>query len=225
MKFRISTISAIGSVVLLLLSLAATQTAPHLTPFSADMQVSSNRGPAGMHDMKGKIYVSQQHMRMEMGGGPGGGPIMITNFATQTMDTLMPQQHMYMEFKADQMRRPGMGPNIRPVPNPNNPCAGEPDMTCKNLGIEQVNGRTCDHWQVTRKNGEVSNMWIDQKVHFPIKTVTQDSSWELTNIKEGEPAASLFVIPPGYQKMDMGQMMQGMHPPQQPPEPTQPPQP
>jgi hypothetical protein len=37
----------------------------------------------------------------------------------------------------------------------------------------------------------------------------------LTNIKEGEPAASLFEIPSGYQKMDMGSMMQGMRPPQQ----------
>jgi hypothetical protein len=223
-KSRISIISAIGFLVLLSLSWTAAQTTPHLTPFSADMQFSSNRGPAAMHDMKGKIYISQQHMRMEMGGGPGGGPIMITDFATKTTDTLMPEQHMYMEFKADQMRHPGMGPNIRPVPDPNNPCAAEPDMTCKNLGVEQVNGRTCQHWQITRKNGEVSNMWIDQKIHFPIKTVSQDSSWELTNIKEGEPAASLFEIPSGYQKMDMGRMMQGMQP-QQPPEPQQPPQP
>lgn len=227
MKSRISIVSAIGFVVLLLLPLAAAQTTPHLTPFSADMQFSSNRGPAAMHEMSGKIYVSHQHMRMDMGGGPRGGAIMITDFATKTTDTLMPEQHMYMEFKADQMQRPGMGPNIRPVPNPNNPCANEQGMTCKNLGVEQVNGRTCDHWQITLKNGEVSNMWIDQKIHFPIKTVTQDSSWELTNIQEGEPAASLFEIPAGYQKMDMGGMMggamRGMPP--QPPEPPQPPQP
>jgi hypothetical protein len=87
--------------------------------------------------------------------------------------------------------------------------------TCKNLGTEQVNGRSCDHWQITDKNGKVSNLWIDQKIHFPIKTVSEDSTWELSNIKEGEPAASLFEIPPGYQKMDMGSMMQGMRPPQQ----------
>ena len=56
---------------------------------------------------------------------------------------------------------------------------------------------------------------MSQKLHFPIKTVSQDSSWQLTNIKEGQPEASLFEIPPGYQKMDMGSMMQGMRPPQQ----------
>ena len=43
--------------------------------------------------------------------------------------------------------------------------------------------------------------------------MTEDSTWELTNIKEGEPDASLFQIPAGYHKMDMGMMMQGMQPP------------
>jgi len=227
-KSRIRVIAAITFVVLLLLPWTIAQTVPQLTPFSADMQFSSNRAPAAMRGMTGKIYVSHQHMRMDMNGGPGGGPIMITDFATRTMDTLMPEQHMYMEFKADQMQRPGMGPNIRPLPNPNNPCANMEGVTCKNLGVEQVNGRTCDHWQMTHQNGEVSNMWIDQKVHFPIKTVSGESSWELTNIKEGEPAASLFEIPSGYQKMDMGGMMGGAMrgmPPQQPPQSPQPPQP
>ena len=142
---------------------------------------------------------------------------MITNFSTKTTDTLLPEQHMYMEFKADQVqgRRPGMGPNINSIPDPNNPCANEQGTTCKNLGVEQVNGRSCVHWQITDKNGKVGNVWIDQKLHFPIKTVDEDSKWELSNIQEGEPAASLFEIPSGYQKMDMGGMMQGMRPPQQ----------
>jgi hypothetical protein len=37
----------------------------------------------------------------------------------------------------------------------------------------------------------------------------------LTNIQEGEPAASLFQIPAGYTKMDMGNMMQMGRPPGQ----------
>ena len=167
--------------------------------------------------MSGQVYVSHKAMRMDMNSGPRGGAIMINNFTTKTTDMLMPQQHMYMEFKADQMqgRRQGMMPNISAPPDPNNPCANQPNTTCKNLGTEQVNGRTCTHWQVTDQNGKVSNLWIDQQIHFPIKLVTPDSAWQLTNIKEGEPAASLFEIPAGYQKMDMGGMMQGMRPPQQ----------
>ena len=187
---------------------------PQLQPFSADMQINSSHG-AGGREMSGKIYITREHMRMDMSGARTGS--MITNFATKTVDILMPEQHMYMETRADaaQGRRPGMAPDIKPLADPNDPCASRQGFTCKNLGAEQVNGRSCDHWQITDKNGKVSNVWVDRKLHFPIKSVTDDSTWELTNIQEGEPAASLFEIPAGYQKMDMGSMMQGMRPPQQ----------
>lgn len=163
------------------------------------------------------MYFTSGHMRMDMQGSSRGAAIMITNTATQTTDMLMPQQHMYMEFKADQtaMRRPGMMPSIKPLSDPGNPCAGDSGATCKKVGVEEVNGRTCDHWQVTHKDGSVSNVWVDQKLHFPIKSVSPDSTWELTNIKEGEPDASLFEIPSGYRKMDVNGMMQGMQPPGQ----------
>jgi hypothetical protein len=205
---------ATAFVALLTLSFAAAQM-PRLKPFSADMQVTSNQRAGTTRAMTGKFYFTPQHMRMDVEGGPHGGAIMITNVATQTTDTLLPQQHMYMEFKADQarMHRPGMAPSIKPFQDPDNPCANEEGKSCKNLGVEQVNGRSCNHWQITDKDGKVSNVWIDRDLHFPIKSVSQDSVWQLTNIKEGEPSASLFEIPPGYHKMDMGGMMQGMQPP------------
>ena len=222
MKLPIRTMPAIAIAALLLLKVAAAQVPPHLTPFSADMEFTSARAGGAAHDMTGKLYVNPDHMRMDMNSGPRGGAIVITNMATKTTDTLMPEQHMYMEFTADQammMRRGGMTSSIKPFTDPNNPCANQEGWTCKNLGVEQVNGRSTDHWQITDKNGKVTNAWVDQKVHFPIKSVTQDgSTWQLTNIKEGEQPAGLFEIPEGYQKMDMGQMMQGMQgmrPPQQ----------
>jgi len=207
---------AIVSAVLLLCCWAAAQV-PQLTPFSADIQVTSTRMQGPSKEMSGKVYVDRNHMRIDMGGGPQGGAIMITNLETKTTDTLLPAQHMYMEFNAGQMmgRRPGMGPNIKSYPDPNDPCAHQEGVTCKNLGVEQVDGRSCVHWQITDKNGKAGNVWIDQKLHFPIKAADNDSTWELTNIQEGQPPASMFEIPPGYQKMDMGSMMQGMRPPQQ----------
>jgi len=220
-KLRISAIPATVVAFLLSLPWAAAQMPPQATPFSADMQSTAIPAQGGsMKEMSGKVYVSRKHMRIDFTGmgGPGRGRmIMITNFATKTSDILMPEQHMYMESKADdtQGRQPGMGPSIKPLADPHNPCASLEGWSCKNLGTDQVKGRTCDHWQVTDKKGKVSNLWIDQKIHFAIKAVSPDSSFELTNIKEGEPSASLFEIPSGYQKMDMGGMMKGMRPPQQ----------
>jgi hypothetical protein len=215
-KLRICTIPTVVVSMLFLLQWATAQMPSQLTPFSADMQFSSTRGSSAQHEMNGKIYLSREHMRMDMQAGPGGQSIMITNFPTKTADMLLPEQHMYMEFKTDntQGRRPGM-PSVKPYRDPSNPCAYDEGTTCKNLGVEQIGGRSCDHWQITDKNGKVSNVWIDQKLHFPIKTVSEDSTWQLTNIQEGEPAASLFQIPSDYHKMDLGGMMQGMHPPQQ----------
>ena len=66
-----------------------------------------------------------------------------------------------------------------------------------------------------QKDGSVSNVWVDQKLRFPIKTVTKEDTWELTNIEEGEPAATLFVIPAGYRKIDLSGMPQGKQPPGQ----------
>ena len=217
MKSRCSIILTATAAVLILLQVATAQTAMQPQPFSADMQLSSTRGGSMTRDMTGKMYFGSGHMRMEMQGGPRGGGILITDFKTQTTDILMPEQHMYMESKAGAMAGPAasMMPNVKPLRDPSNPCAGEEGMTCKNLGVEQVNGRTCDHWQITNKNGKVVNAWIDQKIHFPIKTVSEDSTLTLTNIKEGEPDASLFQIPAGYTKMDMGNMMQMNRPPQQ----------
>lgn len=203
---------ACGTVLALLLSLPLMgQMGPHLSPFSANFRVSSSHGASAT----GKMYFTTGHIRMDMHGTARGDAIMITNSATQTTDMLMPEQHMYMEFKAGQamMRRPGMMPSIKPFSDPGNPCAGEVGATCKKVGVEQVNGRTCDHWQITHNDGTVSNVWVDQSLHFPIKSVSPDSTWELTDIKEGDQPATLFEIPAGYHKMDMSGMMGGMQPP------------
>ncbi len=205
----------LGTLVLLASSLLAQ--VPHLTPFSADMQTSSSQANPVNRDMSGKIYVSPQAMRMDMAGEGAHEANIITTFATQTVDIVMPQQHMYMEHRAGEnpMHR---GPNTSDVHpyDPKNPCASDPGTTCKNLGTETVNGRTTDHWQVTHKDGNVSDVWIDNSLHFPIKTVSGGTTWQLTNIKEGPQDPSLFQVPAGYHRMDItGMGAMGGRPPQQ----------
>lgn len=198
-------------VIAALLPAAGAQTVPQLAPFSSNVEIISGRGAAA-HDVNGKMYVTPGQMRMDLNTGSFGQVIVITNQATKVTDTVMPDQHMYMEFNADQAMagRPGLAASVKPFTDPSNPCANEVGATCKNLGAEEVNGRSCDHWQITDKDGKVSNSWIDRKLHFPIKAVSEDTTWQLTNIKEGDQPPSLFEIPPGYQKMDLGHMMQGM---------------
>jgi hypothetical protein len=209
--------SLLLSTLLILLCSSVLGQIPQLTPFSADMQTSTMQAGPAARDMSGKLYVSQQAMRMDMQGEGPHQAIVINTFATKTVDILMPQQQMYMEYRAgDNPMHRGPSPSeIHPY-DPKNPCASDPDTTCKNLGTETVNGRSCDHWQVTHKDGNVSDVWIDNKLHFPVKTVSQGTTWELTNIKEGSQDPSLFQVPSGYKKMALPPMG-GMHggPPQQ----------
>jgi hypothetical protein len=199
-------------VILLLSPFLPAQAPPQLNPFAADMSYSGvAKGDRPARDMDGKIYFGHDRMRMEVQGGPRGQSVILTDFKAQITDILLPQQQVYIEHKMGEMaaRRPGMMPNLKPFRDPNNPCAGDEGTTCKNLGVEDVNGRPSDHWQITDKNGKVTNAWVDQKLHFPIKTVNEDGTWELSNIKEGEPEASLFQLPAGYRKIDPS-MMRGM---------------
>lgn len=191
--------------------MAAAQIPTGIPQFSADMKMSG-RGEG----MTGKMYFGGQKTRMDM-NSPRGEMIMINDIPKKTAYMLMPQQRMYMEMNtAMQAMGRGRGPRMpdaKPF-DPANPCP-EGDV-CKKVGTETVNGRSCDKWEFTSKTNpkESHTVWIDQKLHFPIKNVGSEGEvWELQNLQEGSQAASLFEIPSGYTKMDMGGMMG--RPPQQ----------
>ena len=191
----------------ILLAAFAVAQAPLISPFSADLQISSTRGGKNL-EATGQVFSGKGHIRMNL-NAEGHETVMITDFATRTTDILLLQQKIYIEQKAGMV--PGRGPqsmtqDLKPY-DPDHPCDRDPEVTCKKIGVEEVNGRTCDHWQTTDKKGNVVDLWIDQKLHFPIKVTTPDASMVLSNLKEGEQDASLFQIPSDFSKMDMRGMM------------------
>lgn len=198
---------AVCVFVLAVSSARAWQAMPQ--PFSADMVTNVAKG----EQATGKFYFSPPKTRMDM-NARGRDVTVISDSKTQIGYILMPQQHMYMESHGSQSSP--MAPRIPEVDtnfDPNNPCASRPDVTCKKSGTETVNGRVCDKWEFTNKNGATTTSWIDQKLHFPIKTRNADgASVEFSNIKEGAQTASLFEVPAGYRKLDIPAM--GGRPPQ-----------
>lgn len=183
--------------------------------FSADMVVVP--GKSGGMATNGKFFFGGSKTRMEMTAG-GQQVIMITDLDRKVVDQLMPQQQMYMEHAIGQPiggRGPAM-PEIKPY-DASNPCNNDPNVTCNKVGTEIMNGRMCDKWEFTAKpgtHGTSRTVWIDKSTRIPIKTAMQDGMiMEFRNIKEGPQSASLFQVPSGYQKMDMGNLMRGMRPP------------
>jgi hypothetical protein len=198
--------------ILLFLAISAAFAYQMPQPFSADMTTTSANGNL---NMSGKMYISMPRMRMDMnnaGNGKAAGPFggkasMIVDGTTKTMYMLMPEQHMYMEFPMDQNSPMTQRmPKFQDMFKGNDPCAAREGTTCKKLGTETVNGRSCDKWEITEKSGKTETLWMDQKLHFPIKSVVGEITTQYTNIKEGAQDASLFKIPDGYRKMDMGNM-------------------
>lgn len=196
------------AVPALIFALSITASAQMPQPFSADMSTTSN----GAVQMKGQFHFSAPNIRMDMTdtgahqrGGPGGGKMsMIIDGAKKTSYTLMHDQQMYMEFSANSARpmRQNMPPRIEDYRS--DPCSSREFASCKKVGTETVNGRACDKWEAVEKSGDKFTFWIDQKLHFPIKSQTKDTTTEFTNIKEGPQDAALFTVPATYKKFDPG---------------------
>ena len=184
------------------------------TPFSADMSMNLKDGK----NMNGKVYVGGGKMRQEF-NTEGHEVIQIMDLQRKVTDMLMPQQKMYMEMAYGQMMQQHRGPKMPDLKSfdPNNPCAQSEEMTCEKVGTETVNGRATDKWIFkNKKTGDSQTLWIDKKIMYAIKMQSKDMEMNLTNVKEGMPDASLFQIPAGYRKFDMGGMMRGGQMPQAP---------
>ena len=180
------------------------------TEFSAEMvDTQKQETPT-----QAKIYFAKDKMRIEsQEHNARGQGVVIINFATQTSDVLMTQQHMYMEMPAQAMNQRGMYSFFR-TGDVEDACSDWLKMernkggTCHKVGNETVNGRSAVKYEGTSSSGETSSVWLDPKLRFPVKWQGKSSAGELRNIQEGTQPASLFEIPTGYTKMDIGNMMQ-----------------
>jgi len=180
--------------------------------FSAEI-VDNQKGDAA----QAKIYFGKDKLRFESAKkDPRAGGAFIVNLATQTSTVLMDQQHMYMEMPA-QMANQRMTYDFFRVGDVENACsewlaqARNKGGTCHKVGNETVDGRSTVKYEGTNANGETGMVWIDPKLRFPVKWQGKNGGGELRNIQEGSQPASLFEVPAGYSKFDMGSMMQRQH--------------
>jgi outer membrane lipoprotein-sorting protein len=179
--------------------------APGMPSFSADMSMTGQREP-----VKGKMFFDKGNMRMDMNTQRGEMSVIRDN-SSKTSYMLMHERKMYMEMK-DGARPMGRGPRTPDVKvfDPSNPCASEEGVTCKKVGEENVNGRDCEKWEFASSDAsKARTVWIDKKLHIPVRSTSADGTMDLTNIKEGPQEKSHFEVPSDYQKFDPSQMMGG----------------
>jgi hypothetical protein len=161
-----------------------------------------------------RIYVTEEKIRVEPAKkDPRTGGSVIMDLAAQTTTVLMDQQHMYMEMPV-QMAAQRNAYNFFRAGDVENACsawlstAKNKGGSCHKIGSDTVNGRSTIKYEGTNANGDSGTFWIDPKIAFPIKWQGKNSSGELRNVQEGAQPATLFEVPAGYTKFDMGGMMQ-----------------
>jgi len=164
--------------------------------YSAVMETTANGNTSS-----GKIYVKKDMQRMEM-GGQAEGTVNIVRKDKGVVWVLMPEEEMYMQM-------PLTSKQSNPLTS-----GDKGEVSRVTVGEEEVDGHPCVKEQVTvtDDSGDITNMyeWSAQDLDgMAIKAEALDGSWSyaMRDIEPGPQDDSLFEIPDGYEKMDMGGMM------------------
>jgi hypothetical protein len=183
--------------------------------FSADA-VNTSKGVKG----EGKLYCTKDKVRWELEErNPQMGPTaLIIDEAQGRSFVLMEQRHMYMDSLPGMTRTPIIT-QFWHVQDVDDACPqwkkiAEQAKTdknwgsCSKVGSDTVNGRSTVKYEGVSTQGDKAYYWLDRKLKCVIKAESGSGSFELRNIQEGSQPASLFQIPAGYTKFDIGAMMQ-----------------
>lgn len=155
--------------------------------------------------VKGKIYQAPNKERREMSDG-GEKMIMIMRRDKKVAWNLMPSESMYMEMKLSD-----------PKVSKDDPMNYDVEQTT--VGPDTINGVKTTKSKIIMKekkpNGaKMGGFWWMTKENIMMKldVISIDKGkkdrmkMELDNLKIGKQDASLFEVPSGYSKMDMGEM-------------------
>jgi hypothetical protein len=167
------------------------------------------------------VYVGKDKMRFEVQEKSGLGGIIVDQTKHTTI-ALMPDKHMYMEMQPNQMTP--MAFSFWRPDDANDACpqwkeaaekagvhskSGSKLGSCQKIGSETLNGRSTVKYEGTNADDKKSGyVWVDAKLRYVVKVLGADGNgMEMRNIQEGSQPASLFEVPTGYTKFDMGAMM------------------
>ena len=163
-----------------------------------------------------KLYSSSNKVRLEIQTGNAMEPsALILDEAQHKYVMLMAERHTYMDAPPVMVKP--LITQFWHVQDPNDACsqwktvaqqAGTDQNwgSCTKVGSDTVNGRDTIKYEGVSKKGEKTHAWVDTKLHCVIKTDEGSGGFELKNIQEGSQPASLFEVPSGYTKFDMGAM-------------------
>ncbi|MCK4867729.1 MAG: hypothetical protein KAT39_06750 [Alphaproteobacteria bacterium] len=162
-----------------------------------------SEGGAKLEQM-GTIHVGDEGFLMNM-ESQGQKVSSLAKWDSDVIVTLIHDQKMYMEIPPEQSGWEEYESRA---------CMGYENG--EKLGLETINGRGAEKWHCTGQTmvpeGETAvdaAVWYDPELKFAIKSVEDNGNiFEIRDVQIGAQDASMFKVPPGYQKLDMNAMMQ-----------------
>jgi hypothetical protein len=162
----------------------------------------------------GKIYVSNNKVRLEMPDFPGG--LFLLDVTAHTAYFVKPAQRVVMDAKQSTW----LTQILVPV-DPDDPCkewqvmaeiAGATDRggqwRCNRLGPDNAGGRNTIKFRAISPQGNPYYCRIDPQLRFAVSIQREDGSTiDLENFQEGAPPEDSFEIPANFSKFDPHQLI------------------
>ncbi len=164
------------------------------TSFTADYVATEGRRQVS----SGSYAVSPTGTRMENSPSESERHITIINYAKGVLWMVMVNEGMYMELPLDEG---DWASDIENVTVTGSSCPAT--ATESRLGQETLNGRRVAKIRCQEPDGEVMTMWIDERLQWPVRTESDGTVFELSNINETRVPDSRFEVPAGYTKFQM----------------------
>jgi hypothetical protein len=140
--------------------------------FSAEMV---RRGPDGQVT-SGKMFVGDGRTRMEM-SQQGNVVVRISDQKRRMEWILFPAEQSYLERGAPPGDAAGPPAPVAAPSAETDPCAGAPGLTCRRVGVEDVNGRPAVKWEMSMtQQGQTltGTQWLDVERALPLKHLMPD---------------------------------------------------
>jgi hypothetical protein len=190
-----------NSFRLVLLFLSAYGTAFSQVEFSADVFNMS-----GGTKQTTKIFVGKDKLRVESGHNGDESAPEILDLDTRLARLVVADRKTYMQAPEGLSLQRGYA--FFRAENADSTCAQWQKLvlltgsSCRVAGPATIDGRTATEYEGKSPDGNLTHVWMDSKLNFPIKWDGKNGGGELHNIQESPQPDSLFEIPADYKKIE-----------------------
>lgn len=153
-----------------------------------------------------KIFVGKDKLRVESGHAGDQSAPEILDLNTRSARLVVADRKSYMQAPEGLSLQRGYA--FFRAENADSACAQWqklvllPGSSCRVAGQATIDGRAATEYEGKFPDGDLTHVWIDSKLNFPVKWDGKNGGGELRNIKEAPQPASLFEIPSDYKKIE-----------------------